>query len=212
MAALTVSFAGKIGATAPASRARAAGEFPSAPAPRTRRHPLPALRTSPFFPSPAAPLGRPFVVPCLRPRDDANVVDAAARPKRRSWTLPCARVSVAIPGVAPTLAPETEKPIHHGAGATRHPRLDEGADAPERRFRPRTTTDSRPRSPPSPTPASARRPPFAEPSPGQVRVRQVASPPPSRRRDRHRGALGASGWSTTSPRTTPPSPRPGRSP
>lgn len=86
MAALTVSFAGKIGATAPrVANARAAGEFPSAPrAPDASAPPSRPAEISPFSsPVPrAAPLGRPFVAPRPRPRDDANVFDAAARPKR----------------------------------------------------------------------------------------------------------------------------------
>ena len=86
MAALTVSFAGKIGATAPrVANARAAGEFPSAPrAPDASAPPSRPAEISPFSsPVPrAAPLGRPFVAPRPRPRDDANAVDVAARPKR----------------------------------------------------------------------------------------------------------------------------------
>ena len=209
MAALTVSFAGKIGATAPrVANARAAGEFPSAPrAPDASAPPSRPAEISPFS-SQRRLLGVPSSHPA-RGRATTRTPSTWRRVPNASFVDPRAAIASRAPPrsmrprlnrhpgccTAATLAPETEKTQGHPSRGRRdprrHPRLDEGADASERRFRPqRTTTDPRSRSPPSPTPRPRRRGArrSRNPSPGQVRVLQGRLPRlPSRRRDRHRG-------------------------
>ena len=209
MAALTVSFAGKIGATAPrVANARAAGEFPSAPrAPDASAPPSRPAEISPFS-SQRRLLGVPSSHPA-RGRATTRTPSTWRRVPNASFVDPRAAIASRAPPrsmrprlnrhpgccTAATLAPETEKTQGHPSRGRRdprrHPRLDEGADASERRFPPqRTTTDPRSRSPPSPTPRPRRRGArrSRNPSPGQVRVLQGRLPRlPSRRRDRHRG-------------------------
>ena len=238
MAALTVSFAGKIGATAPrVANARAAGEFPSAPrAPDASAPPSRPAKSPPF--RPRSRERRLLGVPSSHPaRGRATTRTSSTRRGVPNASFVDPRAAIVSPAVsrsmrprpdrhpgcctAATLAPERKKtqghPTRGRRDPRRYPRLDEGADASERRFRPqRTTTDSRSRSPPSPTPRPRRRGARRSRNPSRVKSAsaRVASPatPFASPRPPPRRPSASSSWSTTSPRTTPPSPRPGRSP
>ena len=235
MAALTVSFAGKIGATAPrVANARAAGEFPSAPrAPDASAPPSRPAKSPPFRPSGASWASLRRTPPAAARRRERRRRGGASQ-TRRSWTLErrsrrgrrhvrCARDSIAIPGVAPPRPsrPRRKKPrvIHRGAGAiravtrvsTRAPtRPSAGSDPNARRL-----TRARARPLPRP-PGRVGAAPAVRGTPLRVKsassARVASATPFASPRPPPRPPSAFSSWSMTSPRTTPPSPRTGRSP
>ena len=143
MAALTVSFAGKIGATAPrVANARAAGEFPSAPrAPDASAPPSRPAEISPFS-SQRRLLGVPSSHPA-RGRATTRTSSTRRRVPNASFVDP--RAAIVSPAVSCSMRPRPD----------RHPGCCTAATlAPERKKNPESSNAGPARS--APLPASRR--------------------------------------------------------